>query len=958
MPVTTRRLGVLLPAALLAGLAVVPPAHAVAGRTQVSTDRDAARPVYDISSDDSGTVFVTDGGQVRLARAPMTPASDEVDLGTRGPGDARLPAWEVSIQDGRVAIPVLPEKESYATRVRWCLVADCPATSTLTVPSGYRYVGNAGDVAVVHDKERNVLGLLPWSGGAMTTKALGTFPAPLGAFGDATGIALWHGTKAAYLARPSLALTTLPGRRAVLSESYVWFSSLGASGDTYSVHRVPRATPGAAPQTVATAQPGFQYEEPIRMAATDDEVAWSLPLMPVAQRRDNPPQVVSFRTLTVGEEPVDAGVVEWSAFDAFEDRGTFLVHRSDETTGRGFYSVPTGTTAAVKVHELPAVPAVVRSVDVSHGRVAYVDDSRPGNAVHARDISGAVPGPETLVRPIGDDVALSGPFVATAKAGPHSVGAYAPDRAYGGRLGQPPSSIGGGGADRVELSGRRGVLRGPFATELTDVVAARTDLRTGIAAGTVFGDYFYGADRNGGIARRDLVTGALRTVRAGTCGGHCNAPSGDWQLSAWGDEVVFAMDLGTAGRVTGLWDATTRETTALPMLDAGWDTVRYRDGLLLVWRAGHGVRLYDLDAGTSATVDPTGTLPEGNGLDDTYVAWVEADGDAVVQPITDFFPEHVSPPVHLNATVPVGFMPPDRFPSTWQPEWIVSEDVAWELTLRAGTADGAVVRTLSGTSSRGEIDATWDGTDAEGDPQPTGWYHWTLTGAAPVKTGRVFLSRDPLPTPVLTAPALVSDVSTNGRFTISWTDVAPDYAQYWVWRGRDQMRPTAVALTDRTSLTLDAKDEPYTYRFEVYVRDPAGRTSAPALATTVTPMDDTAGRALRGTWVRRYDSRLWRGSQIRSNTPGSKWAFTARGDGVWLVGTKGPGYGRYRVTVDGTRSWTYDAYAPATRYRQVLFRLRLTDAVHTVVIEPLATSGRTLVGIDGFAMRVPLRDLR
>ena len=953
MPVT-RRLGVLLSAALLAGLAAVPPAHAVTGRTQVSADRDAARPVYDVSSDETGTVFVTDGGEVRLVRAPMTPASDEVDLGTRGPGDAKLPAWEVSIQDGRVAIPVLPGLDSYATSVRWCLVADCPATSTLTVPSGYRYVGNAGDVAVVHDKATNTLGLLPWSGGAMTTKSLGTFPAPLGAFGDAAGVALWHGTKAAYLARPSLTLTTLPGRRAIVSDSYVWFSSVAVGGSTYSVHRVPRATPGAAPETVGTAPPGYSYEEPIRMAATDDAVAWSVPLVPPSARRDNPAFVTSFLTATVGGEVRDAGQAEWSAFDAFEDRGTFLVHRSDDTTGRGFHSVTPGTATAVKVHELPAVPAVVSAVDVSHGRVAYVDDSRPGNAIHARDVDGAVPGPETLVRPMGDDVALSGPFVATAKAGPDSAGAYASDRAYGGRLGQPLSSIASGAADRVELSGRRATLRGPFTTYL-GAVTSYAEHRSGVVAGTAFGDVFYGADRNGGIARRDLVTNALTTVRPGGCDGSCGVSGEKWQLSAWGDELVFALDLGTRGRVTGRWNATTGATTPLPMLDAGWDTVRYRDGLLLVWRAGHGVRLYDLAAGTSADVDPTGTLPEGNGLDDTYVAWVEADGDAVVQPLTDFFPGHVSLPLHLNATVPVGFMP-DRYPGTWQPGWIVSEDVAWELTLRPGTAGGAVVRTLSGTSTRGELDVTWDGTDAEGDPVPTGWYHWTLTGATPVRTGRVFVSRDPLPAPVLTAPALVSDVSTNGRFTISWTDVAPDYARYWVWRGRDGVEPGPVALTDRTSLTVDAKTQPYTYRFQVYVRDPAGRTSEPAEATTVTPTDDAAGRALSGKWVRRYDSRLWRGSQIRSNTPGSKWRFTAKGDGVWLVGTKGPGYGRYRVTVDGTRSWTYDAYASTTKVRQVLFRLRLPNATHTVVVEPLATSGRTLVGIDGFAMRIPPRD--
>jgi hypothetical protein len=303
-------------------------------------------------------------------------------------------------------------------------------------------------------------------------------------------------------------------------------------------------------------------------------------------------------------------------------------------------------------------------------------------------------------------------------------------------------------------------------------------------------------------------------------------------------------------------------------------------------------------------------------------------------------------PEYVGATVPAGFGPGLQ-PSAWDPEWVVSEDTAWTLELRQGTADGAVVRTLTGTSADGAIRPVWDGTDANGAALPHGFYAWSLTSDAGTLTGRTFQSLVAPPKPTITAPKLVSDVSPRDIFTVSW-DGAPE-GHHYVYDGLY----STIETTDEARTYFNRG--PGTKRFTVYVKDPAGRVSPPATTLVVTPYDDKYGNQVPdGSWTAVHDGRHWKGINSRSTRAGARLSFRIGGDGVWVIGPKAPNYGRYRVTVDG-RSWVYDAYSPTVKFRQVLFKLGGLDVskTHRVVIEVLATPGRTRVGVDGIAGRVP-----
>ena len=930
-------------ALLLTGAAV--PAAVAAGPVAVS-EHVAAQPAYDVASSADGTVFVTTGGEVRLVRAPVAPGSPEVSLGTRGAFPGVHPGQEVSIVAGRVAIPELTTATGLATSVRWCLVDDCPTTSTLAVPAGWRYLGNAGDAAVVHRSTDNRVGLVAWTGGTVTSVVLAADFRPLGAYADATGIALWSPTHAAYVARPSMTVTVLAGHRAYLTPTTVAFLRtvvVDPAHDGYSVMRVPRATPGSAPVAEATL-PAHPGDEPVRLVATDDAAAWTVPLLNQYDSDSHAPQVGSLYTVAAGG-PVESGFVEWDAVAPLAGGPSFVVHRGRDDD-RGFYAVVPGTTTATVVHRLPDIGATVGSISVSEDRVAFADDSAPGGAAYVRDVSGGTPGDETLVREMADHVALSAAFVAVNKNGPEVAGpGY--DGVYAGRLGDRLYRRLGQGVPT--LSGFRLLSQSPTSVERTrmDNVFERDYWRSNVV-GTVFGNLYYVADRNGTVQQRDLVTGAVRTVRTGTCGGDCGADRSAWQLSAWGDQLVYALDLGAHGRVAALWDASTGVTTPLDALDAGWTRLTYRDGLLLVHRAGDGVRLHDLTDDASALVDATGDLPPGNGLGTSIVAWRSADGQAVARPIAELLPAYDATPVHLNAITHVGAGPnlPDHHDVFWPAELFVSDDgVPWELTIRSGSASGPVVRTMTGTSDNGTIDVEWDGDDDGGDPVPQGYYAWTIASPAGDRSGTLYVTLATPPTPTLNTPVLTSDASATDTFTITW-DGAPDGYHYRL------DGPAGTVVTTAESRTYTGRG-PGTFRFALYVEDPGGRRSLPAEGVTVTPYDDARG-TIAGSWPRVHDDRHWLGSQRRTTTAGSTFTFSMRGDGVWIVGPRGPAYGRYRVTV-GSASYTYDAYSPTVKFRQVLFKLGgLSYDRRTVKVTALSTPGRTRLGIDAYGVRLPV----
>ena len=916
----------LVTAGLLAAPVAVAPATAETGAVPLH-DHLAAQPTYvtAVSSSPAGTVFVGFGGRVNLLRAPITAETVRQDLGPAGPQVAGLRP-RAAIHGTRVTIPRSPDGSTLPTSVDWCLVDACPELTPFAVPAGYAYLGDGGDVAILYAAATSTLGLAPWAGGDLQTVSLAGLPPAYLAAGDATGVLLTQQGKVTYVARPSLALTTFDAAGGALTPaSVVW--STGA-GTQWVVRRVQRATPAAEPTVVAA-----PASKPNNLVANDAGAAWF----------DSDGDLYS---VAYGSAPVSVPTAQAWTVAPYGDGVSFVAqHWSVD----GLYATPAGSATRTFL-TTTRPPATTSLVSLAHGRAAFLDDSRFQGAAYVGRVDGQPAAEREITagsNPSG--ISLSGPHVAWT----HAPGSDGKVGTYFGRLGGKVSvgnGFPGGAGTRPVVSGHRLLLTGGARSTLVDTrTGASTDLGPVIA--TLFGDLLVTAGDDGRVVRRNLATGAVHVVRAATPCASCALDKLTSRLSAWGGDVFYALERGGAQRHAGLWSGGT--TTPLPMLAGGWTDATYYDGLLLAQRGFEtGVDLYDLRSGSHVVVDAAGSMLPGRSLDGTTVAWSSSAlrGRAVVRPLAELVPGHVPTPKYLSSDVPAGFGP--GLPAeTWRPRWYVSEPTTWRLELRRGSATGTLVRTLTGSNHNGEVVPIWDGRTTSGALAAHGTYSWRLTTAAGSRGGTVLLSRVAPPAPAMAAPVLASDVSADGAFRVSWSG-APAGMRYVVHRSVDGGSFQPVTTTTRTSATFRGSPG-HTYRIRVAVVDRAGRVGPGASRSTVAPADDTSGDGLAPShWTSRADSRLWRGSHSRSTTAYDRYAISVRGSAVWVVGTRGPAYGRYRVYVDGRDMGTYDAYSATQRYRQVLFRMAgLTPDHHSVEVEVLPTPGRTLVSVDGVGAR-------
>jgi hypothetical protein len=394
---------------------------------------------------------------------------------------------------------------------------------------------------------------------------------------------------------------------------------------------------------------------------------------------------------------------------------------------------------------------------------------------------------------------------------------------------------------------------------------------------------------------------------------------------------------------------------------------RLSDGLLVTHDISDRTSAYDLRAGTTAILADQTTLI-GPAVDGYRVGWVPgADRRGVVADIRTYLPGYaLSAPLLVTAAAPAGYALDAAGTARWQPHFYTSRDVTWTVQLRAGGASGALVRVFSGVSSFGEITLAggWDGTDGFGADLPQGTYTWTLTGSAdgqPLSspkgstalTGAVYLSRTPPAAPIVTAPALSTDMSTS-VFQISWASTgAPAGTTYTIRRSEDGGPFTAYLENVTTTVGNVAGVPGQTFRFEVVATDPAGRTSAPGTAMTVVPFDDASpGVAYTGTWiVLSAPDRYFEAVHVSGITD-STVTFSATGTAITIVGDRGPDTGEFQIAYDGG-PWSppIDSHAPALQVRQVLDTHTFTGAAsaHTVKLRVVGTSGRPNVAVDAFA---------
>lgn len=963
MPAARRLLA--LPAALLlaAGLGAVP-ANAISA---VIDDHTSSIPAlaYEISSSAYGTVYSTNQGgfgRTYLAIAPMGVGSTPVDMGPRAYN--RMGATIVA---NRVAFPNVAasgtaDYRAPVTSVKTCTVGTCPTMSTMTVPSGWAYAGNAGDAAVLWKPDTNLIAVSSWSGTLGAQYAMpATYPADdqprISA--DGTGIVVSGQGDVAYVVRSSGAVTDYDyGDGGVLTGSYVVWYAVGVGPEAGPwVTQIKRAVRGSATATVIRTladAPGIE-----QLAASNYGAAWTIP---------NGDADGSSQLWTMAYDAAAALYARPlmnSGLSTFQDTAAFVV--DDVRAGTpGFYSISPGAYSGGLTGLVPVRNAVTYDVAVANGRAVYADDTTEDLPAFVRTVTDGSLGPEESVSTqTSGHVALSGPYVAyTRESGTSTEIWYGRPGGTFSRVTYPTTDVG-----TITLSGHRLLLTGGVRTRVVDLVTGGvTDLGHTFAA--IFGDQVATINYDTGLVqRRNLTTGGAVTLRPAVPGCTTFCMDEDaWHLAIWGDEVVYAFPYGgtTPGHTAGYVDGVAAPV-ALPMLEYGgeldvWD-LAYWDGLLVVSHP-HDVRvvLYNLRTSTSAQVAAFAEGPIGI---DGNVLTYRPDGDlrAIAHAIVpDFASSYAPDPRWIGGRVPSGFSPAT---APWKPAWVFSNEIGGgTVDIHSGSASGAVVRSLSlPATSYGEASVSWDGKDSLGHAVAQGTYYWTLNRAAASPTpinnavgspasGSVYVSTAPLAAPPsVNAPTRSTDVSATTTFTVSWGAVsgAPAGTTYTLERSVNG-GAYAVVVSGLTSTSRAySAPAPGTYRFRVKAVDPAGRSGAYSASDyTIVPYDDTSGTFSSG-WTSVSGASHYRGAYHRSGTAGATFSFSSTGTQIHLVGPKAASFGQFQVSIDGgAYSSLIDAYSSSTRYRQLLYaKTGLSNATHTVKVRVYGTSGRPYVGIDG-----------
>jgi peptidoglycan hydrolase-like protein with peptidoglycan-binding domain len=113
--------------------------------------------------------------------------------------------------------------------------------------------------------------------------------------------------------------------------------------------------------------------------------------------------------------------------------------------------------------------------------------------------------------------------------------------------------------------------------------------------------------------------------------------------------------------------------------------------------------------------------------------------------------------------------------------------------------------------------------------------------------------------------------------------------------------------------------------------------------------------AYKGSWTDRSSSSYSGGSEKLTNSLGASVTINFTGTYLAWVGKKGTNYGKAKITIDGTDTYTADAYESPAVYQSTIWQSgKLADIPHTVTIEWIgaksAASTDTCISVDAFAM--------
>ncbi len=217
--------------------------------------------------------------------------------------------------------------------------------------------------------------------------------------------------------------------------------------------------------------------------------------------------------------------------------------------------------------------------------------------------------------------------------------------------------------------------------------------------------------------------------------------------------------------------------------------------------------------------------------------------------------------------------------------------------------------------------------------------------------------------PVVTAPkATIAVGSTLGTSTVpvalAWTGSdagGSGIDHYELALSTNGGAYTVVASPTGTAITRNLKpSKTTTYRFQVRAIDAAGNPSAPqtgpAFRVLRTQQSSSAVR-YRGTWTTSRSSQASGGSYRVAKAKGASASYAFTGRTIAWVATKGTGYGKAKVYLDGRYVTTVDLRASATQWRRIVFtKTWSTAGKHTLRIVNLATSGHPRASLDALVV--------
>lgn len=206
--------------------------------------------------------------------------------------------------------------------------------------------------------------------------------------------------------------------------------------------------------------------------------------------------------------------------------------------------------------------------------------------------------------------------------------------------------------------------------------------------------------------------------------------------------------------------------------------------------------------------------------------------------------------------------------------------------------------------------------------------------------------------PVMTAlvPSERVARANDGRFRVTWR--ASDNVGVTRYQLRSRKGDGAWSSPVKTTArSRDLAPGAGSWTIAVRARDAVGNWSPWREVRVVVPRDDRHVAFSAGT-ARRSGAPFFRGTLTTTRQDRASVTTSFSGTAFYLVGPSGPGYGRMRVTIDGT-STIVDAglhkgqRATRTRHHRLLFAISLPPGPHVVVVTNLATPGRPTIAIDG-----------